>query len=51
MKDQVREADRLLHVLWTKAVGTEGYVKDEWKALEAAIWAMAREPQPKDPVR
>ena len=35
-----READRLMHVLWTKAVGTPGYDKAEWKALEAAIWAL-----------
>ena len=35
-----RETDRLMHVLWTKAVGTPGYDKAEWKALEAAIWAL-----------
>lgn len=27
----------LLHRLWTKAVGTPGYVKKEWQALEAAL--------------
>ena len=31
-------ADGLLHRLWTKAVGTEGYDKEEWKALEREIW-------------
>lgn len=25
----------ILHVLWSKAVGTPDYVKDEWKQLEA----------------
>lgn len=25
---------RLLHRLWSKAVGTPGYDKQEWKALE-----------------
>lgn len=31
----------LLHTLWTKAVGTEDYDKQEWRALEAAINKLA----------
>ena len=27
----------LLHHLWTKAVGTQGYVKEEWRQMEACI--------------
>lgn len=30
-------AHALLHRLWTKAVGTDGYIKQEWKDLEAFI--------------
>lgn len=29
--------DHLLHHLWTKAVGTPGYVKAEWVEMERAI--------------
>lgn len=29
--------DSLLQKLWTKAVGTKGYKKSEWKELEAAF--------------
>lgn len=28
----------LLHALWTKAVGTEDYDKEQWKALEKIIY-------------
>ncbi len=35
-------ADRLMHELWTKAVGTPGYDKQKWRALEAAIIDLAR---------
>lgn len=31
-------ADGLFHVLWTKAVGTEGYDKTEWLELERKLW-------------
>jgi hypothetical protein len=31
------ETEELLHKLWTKAVGTPGYDKSEWKALRRAI--------------
>ena len=34
----VRKTDTLLHALWTKAVGTDGYDKDQWMALERLIW-------------
>ena len=32
-----KRADELLHRLWSKAVGTEGYNKQEWKELAAMI--------------
>lgn len=32
-------SDELLHHLWTKAVGTPGYDKSEWKALER-LWSV-----------
>lgn len=31
------EIQQLFHRLWTRAVGTEGYVKADWKRLGAAI--------------
>jgi hypothetical protein len=34
-----------LHILWTKAVGTPGYVKNEWKELEAAIYSWMSRPR------
>ena len=36
-----RELHKLFHTLWSKAVGTEGYDKQEWKRLEAAVFAEA----------
>lgn len=33
----ITSTDRLLHILWTKAVGTPGYVKAEWKQLETIL--------------
>jgi hypothetical protein len=30
---------QLLHTLWTKAVGTDKYDKEEWKRLSAFIYA------------
>jgi hypothetical protein len=32
-----RELHRLFHTLWTKAVGTDRYNKEEWKRLEEII--------------
>lgn len=32
-----KEAQLLLHTLWTKAVGTPGYDKEQWKRLERFI--------------
>ena len=29
--------NQLLHRLWTKAVGTEGYNKKQWQALEFVV--------------
>ena len=42
MKDETnsisyKEAHRLLHTLWTKAVGTRDYVKQEWREMELII--------------
>jgi hypothetical protein len=34
------ELDALLHVLWTRAVGTPGYVKSDWRDLEHAIYKL-----------
>lgn len=31
--------DNLMHRLWSKAVGTTGYVKEEWKELERRLWS------------
>ena len=38
----LKEADAILHRLWTWAVGMEGYDKAEWKRLEALIWKLGR---------
>jgi len=36
---QIRtRANGLLHRLWTKAVGTPGYIKAEWMELEQIVW-------------
>jgi hypothetical protein len=32
-----------LHVLWSKSVGSQDYVKREWTELETAIQALAQE--------
>lgn len=39
------EQDRLLHTLWTKAVGTPDYNKAEWREL-AKILGSVEEPEP-----
>lgn len=37
----------LFHILWTKAVGTEGYNKQEWLELERFLYGgSAKEPAP-----
>lgn len=36
------EAHRLLHKLWTKAVGTPGYEKSEWRELERHVERMGK---------
>lgn len=36
-KGTKKAADLMLQKLWTRAVGTEGYNKDEWKKLERFI--------------
>lgn len=35
-------AHKAMHVLWTKAVGTSDYNKQEWKELDNAMVALAR---------
>ncbi len=40
LSGDAKQADAMLHVLWTKAVGTDDYVKDEWKELERLIHAL-----------
>lgn len=36
------DAMLLLHVLWTKAVGTHGYKKREWQELERILAGLER---------
>jgi len=36
----VRDADLLMHRVWTAVVGTPGYNKSDWHKLERAIWAL-----------
>lgn len=38
----IRSADAMMHQLWTHAVDTSGYVKEDWKELERRIWAALR---------
>ena len=33
-----RHVHRLFHTLWTKAVGTKGYVKAEWGEMDRIIF-------------
>lgn len=37
------QLSNLLHQLWTKAVGTQDYVKGEWQALEIVLYRMWRQ--------
>lgn len=39
-----RGVHHLLHTLWTKAVGTENYNKNEWKQLAAYLYALMADP-------
>lgn len=39
---EYRAVHVLLHQLWTKDVGTEGYDKSKWKELDKAILRLAR---------
>ncbi len=32
------EMDRMVHQLWTRAVGTPGYIKADWMALSTFVW-------------
>lgn len=38
-----REAHAALHRLWTAAVGTEGYNKDDWRTVDNALARFARD--------
>jgi len=37
IQNPAKRADELLHKLWTKAVDTAGYDKEEWKELEGYV--------------
>ncbi len=39
--DRYLTAHRLLHTLWTKAVGRRDYVKRDWQALEETLEQIA----------
>lgn len=43
-----RQTHELLQKLWTKAVGTPGYDKEEWKSLERAIGFQPAPVQPRE---
>lgn len=40
MNTNQRNVHQLFHILWTKAVGTETYNKNEWKQLGAYLYAL-----------
>jgi hypothetical protein len=40
-----RRAHELLHALWTKAAGAPGYDKEQWKALERALYELGGGPR------
>ena len=42
-KDDNKALSELLHCLWTKAVGTESYVKSEWRAMSIVLHRLMRE--------
>ncbi len=35
--------DSALHKVWTKAVGTHDYVKEDWRQLEGLIYKLLRD--------
>ncbi len=37
IKEERAEKHRILHTLWTKAVGTPDYDKSEWRELEEIL--------------
>ena len=42
---EYRAIHRVLHILWTKSVGTKKYVKSEWMQLDELIHRMMRNPR------
>jgi len=42
MKDMPPELHVLLHVLWTRDVGTPGYDKRKWQRLSAYLFALLK---------
>jgi hypothetical protein len=42
-EDANHALSNLLHGLWTKAVGTDNYVKDEWRAMDILLHRLVRE--------
>lgn len=37
LRDAACRSHRALHILWTQAVGTRRYKKQDWKSLDMAI--------------
>jgi hypothetical protein len=44
MDSKQKDVHHLFHILWTKAVGTETYNKNEWKQLSAYLYSMMAAP-------
>lgn len=42
VEDVYLEANQALHRLWTRAVGTDGYDKAEWRTLDHALHVLRR---------
>jgi hypothetical protein len=39
-----KDVHHLFHTLWTKAVGTERYNKNEWKQMGSYLYSMMESP-------
>ena len=39
-----RDVHHLFHTLWTKAVGTDTYNKNEWKQMDAYLYSLLADP-------
>jgi hypothetical protein len=38
LKARYRKAHGALHRVWTQAVGTPGYSRDDWVTIQRALW-------------